>query len=118
MPAAVCCCDVAQQDSAEVGVHGLCERLEVLVQEGPGAQNKERAQLSAGNVRPQAPPFPTLRVSGLQVLPGNGGPRTTGLPSMVLLLLSSSMTMRATLHGAQCHDPLLSFDSSRDSQLL
>lgn len=39
MPATARFCGVAQ-DSVEVGIHGFCERLEVSVEERPGAGNK------------------------------------------------------------------------------
>lgn len=118
MPATARFCGVPQQDSAEVGVHGFRECLEVLVEESPGAGNKVRAQLPVGNVCTQAPLFPKLRVPGPQGPTGNRGLRTTGLTTMVLLLIPSSMTVTVTLHGAKHHDPVSSFDNSRESQLL
>lgn len=50
---------VAQQDSAEVGIHGFGECLEVSVQERPGAGDKAvRAQLPAGGHAGRSLPTP------------------------------------------------------------
>lgn len=86
MPATARFCGVAQQDSAQVGVHGICERLQVSVEESPEAGNKEmRVQIPKGNIRTRVPPSPNLRVPGLQVLVGNGSYWKIGLNEMILL---------------------------------
>lgn len=40
MPATARVHGVTQQDSAEVGIHGICERLQFFVEESPGARSK------------------------------------------------------------------------------
>lgn len=40
MPATACFHGVTQQDSVEVGIHGFRERLELFVEESPGARNQ------------------------------------------------------------------------------
>lgn len=69
MPATARFCGVAQEDGAQVGIHGICERLQVSVEESPEAGNKEmRVQLPKGNIHTRLPSSPSLRVPGLQVL--------------------------------------------------
>lgn len=59
MPAIGHFCGVAQQDSAQVGIHGICERLQVSVEESPEAGNKEmRVQLPKGNIHTGVPSTP------------------------------------------------------------
>lgn len=41
MPATARVHGVTQQDSAEVGIHGICERLQFFVEESPGQGTKE-----------------------------------------------------------------------------
>lgn len=72
MPATARFGGVAQQDSAEVGIHGFSECLEVSVEERPGAGDKAvRAQLPEEEHTGRS--LPHHRVLGLQFLAGNGG---------------------------------------------
>lgn len=63
MPATASFCGVTQQDSAEVGIHGVRECLEVLVEESPGAQTKQQYSFQRGTCT-QEPPHP--QTSGSQ----------------------------------------------------
>ena len=81
MPATARVHGVTQQDSAEVGIHGIRERLQFFVEESPGARNKGvRVWLPKIHtyihtyiyiyICTQAPPSPDLRVPGLLFLFG------------------------------------------------
>ena len=113
MPATARFCGVAQQHGAEVGVHGFRERLQVSVEESPGAGDKEmREQLPKGDIHVQAPSSPNLRVPGLQFLVGNGGLWKTGSNELVSLL-SPSTTTTSTIYCAK-HNDLTSFFGNSD----
>lgn len=69
MPATAHFCSVTQQDSAQVGIHGIRERLQISVEESPEAENKEmRAQLPKGNIHTGVPPPPTSGSQGSRSL--------------------------------------------------
>lgn len=74
MPATARFHGVTQQDSSEVGIHGIRERLQFFVEESPGVRNKEvRVWLPKKKyiyICTQAPPSPDLRVPGLLFLFG------------------------------------------------
>lgn len=83
MPATARFRGVAQQDIAEVGIHGFGECLEVSVEECPEAGDKAvRAQLLEGEHTGRSLPPP--QGPGAPVLAGNGGLWKTSSNKMAL----------------------------------
>lgn len=130
LPATARFCGVAQQDGAEVGIHGFRERLEVSVEESPGAGSTGvREQPPQGNRRTQArglPPEP--QAPRAPVPQGNGGLWKTSLNKMILLLLASLTTTIVTIYCPECNNlfhlltiitimiPILRMEKLRDRQ--
>ena len=113
MPATARFHGVTQQDSAEVGIHGIRERLQFFVEESPGARNK--------GVRVWLPKYIYIYMHTSTSIPRPQSPRApvplwmTSLNRMISLFLSLSTMATVTIYCAKYNDLTSSFDHTTDS---